>query len=765
MLFMALASSAMVSSQSLTLAKRGVPKYVIVTPEEPSAVELTAADELKLHLDSITGGAFEICSEAAPRLATRSIYVGATTFAAKHIPNLVQVPYDGTVIKTVGKDLVLAGHPQRGALYAVYTLLEDVIGVRWWASDASFIPHKPTLAIPPQNIEYAPQLLYRDPTYKDLQEHPVTAARLKINGTTYRQMPPEYGGYIKWPYFIHSFFWWLPPEKYFAEHPDWYSMLNGKRTADRAQLCLTNEAMLAELTDKVLEYLRKNPDSRLVNIAQMDWHGYCECDRCKALAETEGSQSGAVVRCLNHVAEAVEKEFPEVTLTTLAYTYSRKPPRNVRPRKNVAIVLCTIECSFSTPISQGVGVNNNMRHDIEAWAKIAPTLYIWDYTTNFTALLLPHPNLGVLAPNIRFFINNNAKGLFSQGDEYSAANDFVRLKAYIISHLAWNPDADEQVLADEFINGYYGAAAAPCVKEYWRVLLESVKASNSGVACYMPTAPWLNAEALVKAEALMSQAISNSVPSTPEPYLSRLRRDKMPIDLAILQQYKSLKKKGLITADPIVLLDALEARAKEFNAMVYSEGDRDGKKWREKMDELRLKLADANIVTPIPDFCKSLPPDSWLEIQISDINYGYGAKLVDDPKASTGKALKLPPFAHDHLQYFLNDLIADLKPASPPSQSTNAPTFQIHICLRSQTTPSDEPAPPLTITLYDNVDGVYTRKAIPATAVESPDYQWLATDEFSLPKYQGPYICTSVKQTIDPNVTYVLDRMIIVRTK
>ena len=70
-------------------------------------------------------------------------------------------------MKTVGRNLVLAGRAPRGTLYAVYTFLEDVVGCRWWTSTESFIPKKPTLSVPQLDVVYAPPLRYREAYYRD----------------------------------------------------------------------------------------------------------------------------------------------------------------------------------------------------------------------------------------------------------------------------------------------------------------------------------------------------------------------------------------------------------------------------------------------------------------------------------------------------------------------------------------------------------------------------------------------------------------------
>jgi hypothetical protein len=50
-------------------------------------------------------------------------------------------------IETDHGNLIFAGHPKRGCLYAVYSFLQDVVGVRWWAPEDTFVPKKSTLVV------------------------------------------------------------------------------------------------------------------------------------------------------------------------------------------------------------------------------------------------------------------------------------------------------------------------------------------------------------------------------------------------------------------------------------------------------------------------------------------------------------------------------------------------------------------------------------------------------------------------------------------
>ncbi|MDR1053894.1 MAG: hypothetical protein LBL39_06925, partial [Planctomycetaceae bacterium] len=123
--------NAVVFAETLTLSEDGKTNYVIVLSAEATPLEQTAAKELKQHLDAVTGADFNIVRESEVDVANPQIVVGNSKRAKEFLPEIdvAKIPYDGIVIKTVGKNLVLLGHPQRGTLYAVNTLLEDVVGV------------------------------------------------------------------------------------------------------------------------------------------------------------------------------------------------------------------------------------------------------------------------------------------------------------------------------------------------------------------------------------------------------------------------------------------------------------------------------------------------------------------------------------------------------------------------------------------------------------------------------------------------------------
>ncbi len=625
-----------------TLVRDGKSDYVIVLPAKPTAVETTAARELQEHLAQVTGATLAIRPEDQVPRDSLQIVLGGSARAKDLAPELDPnaLGCDGIVIRTVGKNLILAGRPPRGTLYAVYTFLEDLVGCRWWTSTESFLPRRPTLDIPAQNVVYAPPLHYREVYYSDAFSSPF-AARLKLNGH-HQAIPAEYGGHERFVGFVHTFYPLLPPDKYFAQHPEWYSEINGKRTVERAQLCLTNEDMRKELVRNALAWLRTTPDVGLISISQNDWHGRCECAKCKAIEEEEGSPAGLLVRFVNAVAEDIEKEFPEVLVETLAYQYTRQPPRHVKPRKNVVIRLCSIECSFVEPLGTGKQ-NEKFKSDIEGWSRIAPQLFIWDYVTNFSNYILPHPNMRVLAPNLRFFVDHRTIGLFEQGDAGTTVGDFVRLRAWLLSHLMWNPQADEKALIRQFLEGYYGPAA-PHLAAYLERTHDAAERSGIYLRCYMnDTSAWMSLDDLNQATRLFDQA--EAAVASDATLAARVRRERMPLDHAWLQRYYGLKRlaraKGLEflgPKDPVAAAAEYVRLAGQWKTNQYAEG----RSFAEYAEKLTRQFRPSG---PPPEPCKGLPEDDWIDVQDNEFrlaNPGEWAEIADDPSASDGKAVRMP---------------------------------------------------------------------------------------------------------------------------
>ena len=631
----------------LTLCRDGKSDYAIILPAAPTAVERTAAGELQTHLLAVTGAKLPIRSEAGVKADTPAILVGATARCKQILPKLdiESLGYDAVVIKTAGNQLVLTGRPAHGVLYAVYTFLEDTIGCRWWTAEESFTPRRASLDVGPLDVCYASPLRYREIYYRNAMDG-AFAARLRLDGHHHR-IAPESGGAQQFAGFVHTFYPLVPPAKYFEKHPEWYSLIKGKRVTEHAQLCLTNEAMRQELVRNALSSLRKQPQAGLISVSQNDWHGRCECKACMAIEEEEGGPAGPLVRFVNAVAADIEKEFPRVLVETLAYQYTRQPPKKTRPRHNVVIRLCSIECSFVQPLAGPQ--NEPFRTDIEGWSRIAPQLFIWDYVTNFSDYLSPHPNLRVLGPNVRFFVDHKVIGLFEQGDAGSTVGDFVRLRAWLLAHLLWNPRQDEKALEREFLEGYYGAAA-PHLQRYLDLTHDAAEKSGVFLKCFMAdTGAWLTLDDLNRATRAFDDA-AKAVAG--DPVLSRrVRRERMPLDHVWLERYYALSRKARSEKREFLGPKDPKAAAEEFVRLCgeYKNAEhREGRPFAEYAESLRRRFRPP---AALPEPWKNLKDEDYLDIQDNQFRLhrqGQLAQIVVDASASDGYAARMPG---DHCEW------------------------------------------------------------------------------------------------------------------
>lgn len=490
---------------AVTLVADGKTDYVIVLSSKASPSEKFAAEELADHVRQISGATLPVKTSDGD-LPKRAVVLGNSPAVAGLgvTVDLESLGTDGYVIRTVGDRLVIVGGAKRGTLYGVYTLLES-LGVRWWYPGETFIPKMKTVTVPDTNLREVPKLEYRDMMFNENYSGSLWMARNKLNGMAWEDTPEKLGGRYKFVgNLVHSYNRLL--EKSGHEITDDMKALHkGKRTS--AQPCLSSEKTLAAMVDGVLKAFEETPDARFVVVGQMDNGNYCQCPKCAAIDEKEGSHAGQVIRFANRVAEEVAKRRPGSAICTAAYEWSRKPPKNLKPRDNVYITLCSIECDFAHPLVDGSNPENKaFKDDIVGWGKIAKKIFIWHYVGNRNHYLMPNAEITTLVPNMKFFADHGAAGVFNQGTHRGTATDMTMLKQWVLARAMWNPEADSRQLIEEFCRGFYGPAGDDVLR-YIDILHAPAKTEqfHNGRRVYMNT-PYLRPEIVAEAEEALRAA-------------------------------------------------------------------------------------------------------------------------------------------------------------------------------------------------------------------------------------------------------------------
>jgi len=501
--------------------------HAIVVPDKATPQEEYAARDLRYHLELVTGREFPIKAE---REAGKEpgLFVGKTKLAAAAGVRCDDRGLEGIHLKTVGHSLVLAGN-QRGVLYAVYTFLENNLGCRWFTPDCATWPKSGQIKVAALDRRYIPPLEFRAGDYP-IARPGAFAVRCRLNGNNH-QLDTAQGGRKGVHSLAHTFAALVPPERYFKDHPEYFSLVGGKRQSGYAQLCLTNPDVLKTAIAGVRQWITSMPDMKVFSVSQNDTANYCECDNCRKVAEEEGSQAGPVLRFVNAIADDIAKDSPDVAIETLAYQYTRKPPKLTKPRPNVVICLCSIECCFIHPLGTDP-FNKTFVDDIKGWHQICDRLWIWDYIINYAHSICPFPNLYVLKPNIDFFIANGVKGIYEESCYFTKGSELQELRNYIIAKTLWDPTYDTDKAIDEFCAAFYGPAAKP-VRDYLNLIHRDTQQDpNLHVQIFTHPKSYIKPEMIAEATRILDQAEA-AVKDSPT-FLHRVQVARLPLMYAAI---------------------------------------------------------------------------------------------------------------------------------------------------------------------------------------------------------------------------------------
>ena len=456
--------------RAFVFVDHGRPAATIEIPEGAGDAERRAAEILRSSVLKMSGADLPIRTVAEPGLPG----VVAIGFPRKDLPpvlvsSLPSLRHDGFAIATSTGNLYIAGGGGKGIVYGVVHLLEKYFGCRRYSPSAEVFPHRNDLSLgctfevdnPANEVRIVYGEFALDQDYRDWM-------RLHVQDDLYGT-----------GYYVHTFQKLVPWQTFFAAHPEYFALMNGKRIID--QPCLSRPEVFDIAVAKLRDEMAAQPDRTIWSVSQNDNSSYCQCPECLKIIEEEGSPAGPIIRFVNRVAAL----FPDKTISTLAYQYSRTAPRLARPAPNVEVMLCTIELNRSLPIADDPSSVSFVR-DIEEWGRICGNIYLWDYTVNFSHHVSPFPNLHVLQPNIRFFVSHGVRKHFQQTNT-SPGHEFSELKSYLLARLLWDPKTDTDSVMDDFLNGYYGKGG-PFVRKYIDTLRAALGRTGAKLDIYEPSA-------------------------------------------------------------------------------------------------------------------------------------------------------------------------------------------------------------------------------------------------------------------------------------
>ncbi len=498
MVFLIAMLSAGCAVADLTLVQDGQPTCAIVLAAEPTASAKEAAVALQFHLREMSGAQIPIVAEGEVPEGF-CVLVGDSSLTAGLGLNSDDFDLEQIVVKVQGDNLVIIGDDAkpggtelRGTLWAAYTFLEEVLGVRWlWPGElGTVIPKRKTVTVPADlNISYTPPLLQRK--IRNIQWNERVQRGLDKLGFTKEQFDAVHnegkpwfarhriGGSFQGSYgHAYGKYW----ERFGAEHPDWFALQpdgtrDQSKSPGRARLCVSNQGLIEQIARDKIEQLKANPDLDCASISPNDGGPltFCTCPNCEAWDAPDGeiieywwpetghkqhvSLSDRYVKFYSAIARLVAQECPGRYLGAYAYSAYRTVPVAAELEPNVIIGF--------------VGLNylNRESHDADmqrwnGWAEKASRTF-W------------RPNLlggGMSFPvNFAKRLGTDLAMLVDSGltvTDFDCCYQHWALKGltyYVLAEMLWDPDADPDAIIDDYCQAGWGPAAGE-VRQYFDAL-------------------------------------------------------------------------------------------------------------------------------------------------------------------------------------------------------------------------------------------------------------------------------------------------------
>jgi len=524
------------AARMISLAEDGKACAEIVVGPKPYPVVEFAARELKTFLDQTTGADFKIVNAHAGE--TTAIFIGDCEQAKSMGVEAEKLPRDSFVIKSNGKNILIAGRDdktkdpkkgiylwgllyERGTICGVYEFLERFAGTRFFfpGEYGTVTAKTPTLSVPGMDIYEEPDCIIRR-----VAIHPEETGKL----AWYEEQSPQE---LLWTYTLINLrgrmqTLYAPTDhglasrgyirRFAKSHPEYFALRSdGTRSVSLSEkhsghLCLSNEGLRNEIFEDAKSYLSgENARVRGVYDGGSDKYGWkisnhfpgyfdispqdalgegnwCHCEKCWPYWK-ENRQSDLVWGMVADIANRLKKANIPGNVTCIPYTCYRPLP-NLEFPDNIYGSLCVTGPwgEVSPDFQRG---NDKLIAD---WSrKLGGKLELRNYMNEYAGTIpkgVPpvSPHLvgsywQKTAPKVNgaYTQANIAYGLFSQFPN-----------AYVLYKCLWNSNLNVDELMKDSISKLFGPASKP-MGRFFAKLEEIWTKSFAGYIIETPKGPTL----------------------------------------------------------------------------------------------------------------------------------------------------------------------------------------------------------------------------------------------------------------------------------
>ncbi|MEX0776706.1 MAG: DUF4838 domain-containing protein [Phycisphaeraceae bacterium] len=274
----------------------------------------------------------------------------------------------------------------------------------------------------------------------------------------------------------HAYYTIVPAEVAKA-HPEYTSMLNGRRRAQLPyQLCVSQKGVEDLAVQYCLDWFKEHPDAANVSLCPNDTNMFCDCPQC--VATNLGPKAGktrhpkpphwvsrSIYEFSNRVAQRVCKVHPDKLLIVNGYGRTEAPPRDLKVHDNVV-------CWYATWALQAIApaFREKMEAEVADWCTVARNVAIYEYIVNGSWPGLPRPIPAQIARCLKFWHRRGVRHYYSQ---HSSDYGMNLPNYHVAAALCWDVKQDPQaILEDLYARCFRKAGRA--IGEYYAVLEKAI---------------------------------------------------------------------------------------------------------------------------------------------------------------------------------------------------------------------------------------------------------------------------------------------------
>ena len=447
------------------LFDNGKSNWEIVIPVKADAAEKYAATELQTFLKKISGAALPIVNSdeiKANRIIIGSLATSPAVQKNAAALKLVKSNTEMVSVKKLDGALYLAGDVPRGALYAVYSFLQNQLGCRWFwpGEDGEFIIKRSKYELPELAYTVKPSFRFREMTPCSMHNHVPTEiwlARNFMNGGSRTPKIRDIAGFYR----LDGQHWVAIDRKLFDSKPELFSLINGERSKAGYAGCWSNPEFFDYIVKKHLNII-KTKGFNMLNTFPADITPRCECEKCTVIK----NKSSRWYVFYAKLIEAIRKHHPEILFGGIAYQEYRAVPDT--PVKYLEYVEY---CQYNRCYVHKLGdpkcrINQQSMAGLRNWQTKAPMgIYGYEYDVFKGTVYLPFWNM--IADEMKIFrdmklvrmkteLGVNMKKSVARIDQKQLAQ---RLANYIYARLIWNADEKIDDILDDWCSYLYGKGA------------------------------------------------------------------------------------------------------------------------------------------------------------------------------------------------------------------------------------------------------------------------------------------------------------------